>query len=181
MLKIENLTKIFNPATSNEKIALDDISIEINDGDFVTVIGGNGSGKSTFLNLISGVYEPDEGKIIIDNQDVTKLKESKRAKYLGRVFQDPMMGTAASMSILENLSIAHKKGTRKSLKWGFNKNLTLEFIEKLKVLDLGLEDNIEQKIGLLSGGQRQAVTLIMATLNKPKILLLDEQIGRAHV
>ena len=174
MLKIENLSKIFNQATINEKIALNDISIEINDGDFVTVIGGNGSGKSTFLNLISGVYEPDNGNIIIDNIDVTKLKEAKRAKFLGRVFQDPMMGTAASMSILENLSIAHKKGIRKSLKWGFNKNLTKDFIEKLKTLNLGLENNIEQKIGLLSGGQRQAVTLIMATLNKPKILLLDE-------
>lgn len=174
MLKITSLTKIFNKDTTNEKVALNNVSIEINDGDFITIIGGNGSGKTTFLNLISGVYIPDNGTIEINGDNVTNLLEHKRAKFLGRVFQDPMLGTASNMSILENLSIAYQKGQRKTLKWGFKKQNNDLFKEKLSSLNLGLEHNIEQKMGLLSGGQRQAITLIMATLKKPKLLLLDE-------
>jgi putative ABC transport system ATP-binding protein len=174
MLNIKNLTKIFNKDTENEKIALDDVTIHIEDGEFVTVIGGNGSGKSTFLNLVSGIHLPDQGSIILDGIDVSNMPEYKRAKYLGRVFQDPMMGTAANMSILENLIIAKKKGQRKTLKWGFNKSDNNFFKERLASLDLGLDKRLEQKMGLLSGGQRQAVTLIMAILDKPKLLLLDE-------
>lgn len=174
MLEIKNVIKVFNKDTENEKVALDNVSVDIEDGEVVTIIGGNGSGKSTFLNIISGAYEVDEGQVIIDGIDVTKLAECNRAKYLGRVFQDPMMGTAANMSILENLFVAKRKGQTKSLKWGFNKKDTEIFKEKLATLNLGLENRIEQKIGLLSGGQRQAVTLIMATLEKPKLLLLDE-------
>lgn len=174
MLSVKNLTKIFNKDTENEKVALDNVSVNIKEGDVVTIIGGNGSGKSTFLNMVCGVYEPDSGSIEIDGVDVSKLPECKRAKYLGRVFQDPMMGTAGNMSILENLFVAKRKAQKKTLKWGFNKEDTALFIEKLSSLNLGLEDRLEQKMGLLSGGQRQAVTLIMATLEKPKILLLDE-------
>ncbi len=174
MLKIKNITKVFNKDTENEKIALANVSVEIKEGEVVSIIGGNGSGKSTFLNIISGIYSPDCGEVIIDGVDVTKLPEYERAKYLGRVFQDPLMGTAANMSILENLYVAKRKGMKKTLKWGFNKHDTETFKQKLATLNLGLEERIEQKIGLLSGGQRQAVTLIMATLNKPKLLLLDE-------
>ncbi|MFA6627068.1 MAG: ATP-binding cassette domain-containing protein [Bacilli bacterium] len=174
MLQIENLTKIFNKDTENEKIALDHVSVHIEDGEFVTIIGGNGSGKSTFLNLVAGVHFADDGQIVLDGIDVTKLPEYHRAKYLGRVFQDPMMGTAANMSILENLFIAKTKGQKKKLRWGFNKGDTDLFKKKLGSLNLGLEERLEQKMGLLSGGQRQAVTLIMAILDKPKLLLLDE-------
>lgn len=174
MLKVNNLTKVFNKDTTNEKVALNKVSVDIHDGDFITVIGGNGSGKTTFLNLISGVYIPDQGTIEINGNNVTNLVEHKRAKFLGRVFQDPMQGTAANMSILENMSIAYQKGQRKTLKWGFKKQNNQIFKEKLATLNLSLENNIEQKMGLLSGGQRQAITLIMATLNKPKLLLLDE-------
>lgn len=176
MLKIENLTKIFNKelGVEEQKIALDNISLEINDGDFVTIIGGNGSGKSTLMNMISGEYEPDSGTIFIDGEDVTNLSDYKRAKYLGRVFQDPRIGTATSMSLLENLEIAYRRGDKKKLKWGFNKDYEDMFKEALAKLNLGLENRLNQKIGLFSGGQRQAVTLLMATLKTPKLLLLDE-------
>lgn len=176
MLKIENVTKVFNLTGNIEdkRIALNDISIEIEDGEFVTVVGGNGSGKSTLMNIISGAYQPDHGKIYIDNIDVTGEKEYKRAKYLGRVFQDPMMGTASNMSIIENLELAIRRGKRRGLKWGFKKENENMFKSILSDLNLGLEDRLNQKVGLLSGGQRQAVTLLMSTLEKPKVLLLDE-------
>ncbi len=176
MLEIKNVTKIFNKeeGIENQKIALNNVSLKINNGDFVTVIGGNGSGKSTLMNIISGVFQPDEGKVIIDGKDVTKMSESKRAMYLGRVFQDPNMGTAPNMSILENLEIASRRGKVSSLRWGFRKENQTKFEKTLAKLNLGLEKRMTQKVGLLSGGQRQAVTLIMATLNKPKLLLLDE-------
>jgi len=176
MLEIKNLTKIFNKdmAVADRKVALDNLSLKINEGDFVTIIGGNGSGKSTLMNMICGVYEPDEGTVIIDDKDVTHEKEYKRAKYLGRVFQDPMMGTCSNMSILENLELAIRRGDKRTLKWGFTKENEKLFIELLEGLDLGLEKRLNQKVGLLSGGQRQAVTLIMATLKRPKLLLLDE-------
>lgn len=175
MLEIKNLTKIFNKDDpENQKIALDNVNLHIEDGDFVTIIGGNGSGKSTLMNMICGVYEPENGHIIIDKVDVTKMSESKRAVYLGRVFQDPLMGTCANMSILENLEIASRRGQKNTLKWGFKKENAEKFIEILSKLNLGLETRLESKVGLLSGGQRQAVTLLMATYKKPKILLLDE-------
>ncbi len=176
MLKITNVTKVFNIGQNieNEKIALDGLSLEVEDGEFVTIIGGNGSGKSTLMNIISGVYTVDSGSIEIDGENVTKLSENRRAKYLGRVFQDPMMGTSAQMSIVENMSLAYRRGKKRSLKWGFVKKEEDYFKSKLKVLELGLEDRLTQQIGLLSGGQRQAVTLLMATLKKPQILLLDE-------
>lgn len=176
MLEIKNITKIFNKdmAVADRKVALDNLSLKINEGDFVTIIGGNGSGKSTLMNMICGVYEPDEGTVIIDGKDVTNEKEYKRAKYLGRVFQDPMMGTCGNMSILENLELAIRRGEKRTLKWGFKKENEKLFVELLEGLDLGLEKRLNQKVGLLSGGQRQAVTLIMATLKRPKLLLLDE-------
>lgn len=176
MLEISNVTKIFNKeeGPENQKIALDNISLKINKGDFVTIIGGNGSGKSTLMNIISGVFLPDSGKIMIDGVDVTKMSESKRAKFLGRVFQDPNVGTAPNMSILENLEIASRRGKTSTLRWGFRKENSERFVKVLKSLNLGLEDRMTQKVGLLSGGQRQAVTLIMATLNNPSLLLLDE-------
>lgn len=176
MLKINNLTKIFNQDQheENQKIALDHLTFHMEEGEFVTVIGGNGSGKSTLMNLIAGVYEADEGSIEIDGFDVSHMKEHQRAKYLGRVFQDPNMGTAANMSIEENLSLAYRRDVKPTLRWGFNENNTKGFQEKLAALNLGLETRIHQKVGLLSGGQRQALTLIMATLKKPKLLLLDE-------
>lgn len=176
MLKITNLTKIFNKELGPEeqKVALDNISLEIEDGDFVTIIGGNGSGKSTLMNMISGEYEPESGTIEIDGEDVTNLSDYKRAKYLGRVFQDPRIGTATSMSLLENLEIAYRRGDKKKLKWGFNKDYEEMFKEALAKLNLGLENRLNHKIGLFSGGQRQAVTLLMATLKTPKLLLLDE-------
>ncbi|MCQ2771336.1 MAG: ABC transporter ATP-binding protein [Clostridia bacterium] len=174
MLEIKNITKVFNAKTVNEKVALDNVSLTLNDGDFVTIIGGNGAGKSTLLNAIAGTYRPDAGKIIIDGKDVTKFSEHKRAKFLGRVFQDPMMGTAASMQIDENLALASRRGKVRGLKWGITKAEREQYKEALKELGLGLEDRITTKIGLLSGGQRQAVTLLMASINKPQVLLLDE-------
>lgn len=174
MLEIKNVTKIFNKGTVNEKVALDNFSLTLEDGDFVTVIGGNGSGKSTMMNAIAGVWPVDEGRILIDGIDVTKLPEHKRAKYLGRVFQDPMTGTAATMGIEENLALAKRRGKSRSLKTGITKKEREEYKELLKSLDLSLEERMTSKVGLLSGGQRQALTLLMATLQKPKVLLLDE-------
>ena len=174
MLEIKNVTKIFNPGTVNEKLALDNFSLTLEDGDFVTVIGGNGAGKSTMMNAIAGVWPVDAGKIIIDGVDVTKLPEHKRAKYLGRVFQDPMTGTAATMGIEENLALAKRRGHGRTLRAGISRKEREEYRELLKNLDLGLEDRLTSKVGLLSGGQRQALTLLMATLQKPKLLLLDE-------
>ena len=176
MLQINKVSKSFNLTGNKEdlRIALDQVSLDIKDGEFVTIIGGNGSGKSTLMNVISGVFPPDQGSIMIDNIDVSKLKEYQRAKYLGRVFQDPNMGTAAMMSILENLEVAYRRDKKKTLKWGFTKSRESMYVERLKELNLGLETRLQQKVGLLSGGQRQALTLLMATLNKPKLLLLDE-------
>ncbi len=174
MLEVNNISKTFNPGTVNEKLALDGLSLKLNEGDFVTVIGGNGAGKSTLLNALAGVWYVDEGNIIIDGVDVTKTPEHKRAAYLGRVFQDPMMGTAASMGIDENLALAMRRGKMRGLGSGISKKEREKYREMLKILDLGLEDRLTSKVGLLSGGQRQAVTLLMATLQKPKLLLLDE-------
>ncbi len=174
MLEISNLTKTFNPGTITEKKAINGIDLKLEDGDFVTVIGGNGAGKSTLLNLIAGVHLCDTGRIVLDGNDLTYMSEYRRAKYLGRVFQDPMMGTAANMEIEENLAMAFRRGKRRSLDWGI-KNSEREFYrEKLALLDLGLESRMKSKVGLLSGGQRQALTLLMATLQKPDLLLLDE-------
>ena len=174
MLEIQNIHKTFNPGTINEKVALNGVNLNLNLGDFVTIIGGNGAGKSTTLNAIAGVWSVDEGKIIIDGVDITKLSEHKRALYLGRVFQDPMTGTAATMSIEENMAIAARRGERRGLGWGITKKERERYKEALKELDLGLEDRLSSKVGLLSGGQRQAITLLMASLKKPKLLLLDE-------
>ena len=174
MLKIENVRKVFNAGTINEKVALHGLNLTLNPGDFVTVIGGNGAGKSTMLNAVAGVYGVDEGKILIDGVDVTHLPEYKRAKYIGRVFQDPMMGTAATMQIEENLALAARRGKLRSLLPGITKQEREHYREQLKILDLGLEDRMTAKVGLLSGGQRQALTLLMATLQEPKLLLLDE-------
>ncbi|MGN0533638.1 MAG: ABC transporter ATP-binding protein [Eubacterium sp.] len=174
MLKITNVHKTFNPGTVNEKKALNGVDLVLNEGDFVTVIGGNGAGKSTLLNMVAGVYPVDCGTILIDDTDVTKLPEHKRAKYIGRVFQDPMNGTAADMQILENLALAARRGKSRGLRPGVTHKEKEQYIELLKSLDLGLETRLTSKVGLLSGGQRQAVTLLMATLKKPKLLLLDE-------
>ena len=174
MLKIENVWKTFNKGTVNEKVALNCLSLHMKPGDFVTVIGGNGAGKSTMLNAVAGVFGVDSGKILIDGVDVTHLPEYKRAQYIGRVFQDPMMGTAATMQIEENLALAARRGKPRSLKIGITNAEREEYKEKLKILDLGLENRMTAKVGLLSGGQRQALTLLMATLQKPKLLLLDE-------
>ena len=174
MLKVENVYKTFNAGTVNEKVALRGLNLELKEGDFVTVIGGNGAGKSTMLNAITGVFGVDEGKIMIDGVDVTHLPEYKRAQYIGRVFQDPMMGTAATMQIEENLALAARRGKLRNLRVGITNAEREEYREQLKILDLGLEDRMTAKVGLLSGGQRQALTLLMATLRKPKLLLLDE-------
>ncbi len=174
MLKITNLQKTFNPGTVNAKTALAGLDLTLNNGDFVTVIGGNGAGKSTMLNAISGVWKPDYGTIEIDDVDVTNMPEHKRAKFLGRVFQDPMMGTAPDMEIAENLGIAARRGTKRKLCRGIKKIEREQYKELLATLELGLENRLSSKVGLLSGGQRQAVTLLMATLNRPKLLLLDE-------
>ena len=174
MLEVNSICKTFNPGTVNEKLALDGLSLKLAEGDFVTVIGGNGAGKSTLLNALAGVWFVDEEQIIIDGKDVTKVSEHKRAAYLGRVFQDPMMGTAATMGIDENLALAMRRGKMRGLKTGISKQEREQFRELLKILDLGLEDRLTSKVGLLSGGQRQAVTLLMATLKKPRLLLLDE-------
>ena len=174
MLKIKNLQKTFNAGTINAKTALCGLDLELKDGDFVTVIGGNGAGKSTLLNAIAGVWKPDYGTIEIDGVDVTNMPEHKRAKFLGRVFQDPMKGTAPDMEIAENLAIAARRGTRRKFVWGVRKAERIEYKQLLADLELGLEDRLSSKVGLLSGGQRQAVTLLMATLQRPKLLLLDE-------
>jgi len=174
MLKRYNNHKTFNPGTIDEKIALNGVNLTLNEGDFVTVIGGNGAGKSTTLNAIAGVWPIDSGKIYIGGDDVTKLSEHKRAKYLGRVFQDPMTGTATTMSIEENMAIAARRGEKRGLSWGITHQERDTYREMLKTLDLGLEDRLTSKVGLLSGGQRQAITLLMASIKKPKLLLLDE-------
>ncbi len=174
MLKLTNVWKTFNRGTVNEKIALHGLSLEMKEGDFVTVIGGNGAGKSTMLNMIAGVFGADSGSISIGGVDVTNLPEYKRAQYIGRVFQDPMMGTAATMQIEENLALAARRGKPRGLKIGITKEDREFYKEQLKILDLGLEHRMTAKVGLLSGGQRQALTLLMATLQKPKLLLLDE-------
>ena len=174
MLEIRNISKTFNPGTINEKKALLDLSLTLKDGDFVTVIGGNGAGKSTLLNAVSGVWPVDCGSILLDGEDITALPEHKRAKYIGRVFQDPMMGTAPNMQMEENLALALRRGQKRGLRWGVTKAERQEYREKLKTLGLGLEDRMTVKVGLLSGGQRQALTLLMASLRKPKLLLLDE-------
>lgn len=174
MLEIKNIYKTFNPGTINEKRALNGLNLKLKEGDFVTVIGGNGAGKSTMLNAVAGTWPVDEGQILIDGIDVTKLSEHKRAAYLGRVFQDPMNGTAATMGIEENLALASRRGKVRLLRPGITKKEREEYRELLKVLGLGLEDRLTSKVGLLSGGQRQALTLLMATLKKPKLLLLDE-------
>ena len=174
MLELKDICKTFNPNTINAKVALNHLNLTLNDGDFVTVIGGNGAGKSTMLNAIAGVFQVDSGTITIDGQDVTKLPEHKRAAFLGRVFQDPMMGTAPTMQIEENLALAARRGQPRGLKWGITALERADYRELLKTLDLGLEDRLTAKVGLLSGGQRQALTLLMATLKKPRLLLLDE-------
>ncbi len=174
MLELVEVHKTFNIGTINEKKALDGVSLHLEEGDFVTVIGGNGAGKSTVMNAIAGVWPIDSGKILIDGEDVTGLPEHKRAGILGRVFQDPMTGTAATMEIQENLALAARRGSRRGLRWGITKEEKKRYRELLRALDLGLEDRMSSKVGLLSGGQRQALTLLMATLKKPKLLLLDE-------
>lgn len=174
MLELKNISKTFNPGTVNAKLALNNLSLTLNDGDFVTVIGGNGAGKSTMLNAIAGVWKPDKGQIFIDGTDVTQMPEYKRAKFLGRVFQDPMMGTAANMWLEENLALAQRRGKSRTLHWAITGKEREEYREMLKTLDLGLETRLTTRVGLLSGGQRQAVTLLMATMNRPKLLLLDE-------
>lgn len=174
MLKVNNIAKTFNPGTINEKKALDGVSLHLNPGDFVTIIGGNGAGKSTLMNAITGVWPVDNGSIILDGTNVTGMPEYKRAKFIGRVFQDPMMGTAPDMQIIENLALAYRRGKRRNLSWGITKKEKALYHEKLKILGLGLEDRMTSKVGLLSGGQRQALTLLMASLQRPKLLLLDE-------
>lgn len=174
MLVVQDIYKTFNPGTINEKKALDGVSITLNEGDFVTVIGGNGAGKSTLLNALAGVWPIDSGKILVDQTDITTKPEHKRAKYLGRVFQDPMMGTAADMEIDENLALAMRRGKLRGLRPGVTSKERMKYKELLATLDLGLENRLTSKVGLLSGGQRQALTLLMASLRKPKLLLLDE-------
>ena len=174
MLTVNGIYKVFNAGTINEKVALRNVSVTLEEGDFVTLIGGNGAGKSTLLNCVAGVHPINQGSIIIDGTDVTKLSEHKRASMLGRVFQDPMMGTAANMGIEENLALAFRRGQRRTLRWGISNKERAQYKELLKTLGLGLEERLSAKVGLLSGGQRQALTLLMATLKKPKILLLDE-------
>jgi len=174
MLVLKNLHKTFNPGTVTQKTALDGVNLTLQKGDFVTVIGGNGAGKSTMLNAIAGSFHIDSGSIILGGQNITSLPEHRRAAFLGRVFQDPMMGTAASMNIEENLALAARRGQRRSLSWGIRADERAAFREKLATLDLGLESRLGSKAGLLSGGQRQALTLLMATLKQPELLLLDE-------
>ena len=174
MLRIEDVYKTFNAGTINEKKALCGVNLTLEEGEFVTVIGGNGAGKSTTLNAVAGVWPVDSGRIYIGGDDVTRLSEYKRAKYLGRVFQDPMTGTATTMSIEENMAIAARRGKARRLTWGITKAERDTYREMLKTLNLGLEDRLTSKVGLLSGGQRQAITLLMASIQKPKLLLLDE-------
>ena len=174
MLDVRSISKTFNPGTINEKKALSGLSLHLDPGDFVTVIGGNGAGKSTLLNAIAGVWPVDEGRIVLDGTDITSLPEYKRAFLIGRVFQDPMMGTAPNMQLEENLALARRRGQRRGLRWELTKGEREEYHERLKALGLVLEDRLKAKVGLLSGGQRQALTLLMAALRKPKLLLLDE-------
>ena len=174
MLELHGVQKTFNPGTVNEKVALNGLELTLEEGDFVTVIGGNGAGKSTMLNAVAGVWPIDMGRILIDGQDITRLPEHKRAKYIGRVFQDPMMGTAATMGIEENLALAARRGASRTLRPGITRKEREQYRQALAGLGLGLEDRMTSKVGLLSGGQRQALTLLMATLQKPKLLLLDE-------
>jgi putative ABC transport system ATP-binding protein len=174
MLLLQDVHKTFNPGTVNQKVALDGVNVSLNAKDFVTVIGGNGAGKSTMLNMIAGVYPIDKGKVVLNGRDLTKEPEHKRAKYISRVFQDPMMGTASNMEIIENLALAYRRGRKRGLAWGVTREEKEMFQEKLKILGLGLEDRMTAKVGLLSGGQRQALTLLMASLIKPELLLLDE-------
>ncbi len=174
MLVIDKVSKTFNPNTVNAKTALDRLSLVLNDGDFVTVIGGNGAGKSTILNMVAGVYPIDAGRILLNGKDISLWPEHQRARYIGRVFQDPMMGTAAGMEIEENLAMAARRGSFRGLEWNVSKSEHELFQEKVKILGLGLEERMHTKVGLLSGGQRQAITLLMATLVRPELLLLDE-------
>ena len=174
MLRIEHISKTFNPGTINEKLALNRLSLHLEPGDFVTVIGGNGAGKSTMLNAVAGTWPVDAGRITIDGTDVTALPEYKRAPFIGRVFQDPMLGTAPDMWLEENLALAARRGQPRTLRWGISKAERDDYREMLRMLDLGLEDRLTVKVGLLSGGQRQAVTLLMAAMKQPKLLLLDE-------
>ncbi len=174
MLTLKNITKVFNAGTQDEKRALDDLCLEVADGDFITIIGSNGAGKSTLLNAIAGTVEPDEGQLIVDGQDVTKWPDFQMAQYISRVFQSPTMGTAGDMTIEENLCMAELRGKKRGLKWGVTRSRRKSYREILKVLDLGLEDRLKQSVGLLSGGQRQSLTLLMTTLTMPKVLLLDE-------
>ena len=174
MLNINHIAKTFNPGTTTEKRALTDVDLKLNEGDFVTIIGGNGAGKSTTLNAVAGVFTVDKGTIEVDGVDVTRLPEFKRAKYLGRVFQDPMTGTAATMNIEENMALAMRRGEKRTLRWGISNMERDMYREQLRTLGLGLEDRMSSKVGLLSGGQRQALTLLMAALRTPKLLLLDE-------
>ena len=174
MLDIINIHKTFNPGTVNQKVALNGVTLHLEEGDFCTVIGGNGAGKSTTLNAVAGVWPVDEGAILIDGENVTGVSEHRRAKWLGRVFQDPMTGTAATMEIQENMALAARRGAKRGLRWGITAQERDQFREQLKILGLGLEDRMTTKVGLLSGGQRQALTLLMSTLKQPRLLLLDE-------
>ena len=174
MLLLENVEKTFNRGTINEKKALNGLNLSMKDGDFVTVIGGNGAGKSTMMNMIAGVYPIDKGKVILNGENISRWSEHKRARFLGRVFQDPMTGTAADMEIQENLALAYRRGKRRGMRWAITKDEKEKYRESLKVLGLGLENRMTSKVGLLSGGQRQALTLLMATLRQPDLLLLDE-------
>lgn len=174
MLVLNQVSKTFNPGTINEKKALREVDLHLKPGDFVTVIGGNGAGKSTMLNAVAGVWPVDNGSILIDGVNVTGMQEHQRAQFIGRVFQDPMTGTAPNMQIIENLALAARRGKKRGLRWGITKSEREDFREKLKILGLGLEDRMSVKVGLLSGGQRQALTLLMASLQRPKLLLLDE-------
>ena len=174
MLRLENICKTFHPGTSNERVALDNVSLYLPKGDFVTIVGGNGAGKTTLMNAISGIFLADSGLISLDGQDITFLPEHKRARHIGRLFQDPMKGTAPSMTIAENLTLAYKQASKGGFRIGIGKKLMDFFKEQLALLELGLEDRLKTKLGLLSGGQRQAVTLLMATICTPKLLMLDE-------
>ena len=174
MLELQQIKKVFNPGTVNEKVALNGLSLHLEEGDFVTVIGGNGAGKSTMLNAVAGAFSLDAGAVMIDRVNVTRLPEYKRSRYIGRVFQDPMMGTAGNMNIEENMALAARRGKRRGLGWGITRAERAQYREKLQQLGLGLEDRMTSKVGLLSGGQRQALTLLMASLQRPKVLLLDE-------
>jgi putative ABC transport system ATP-binding protein len=174
MLSVSNISKTFNLGTINEKVAINGVNLYIKEGDFVTIIGGNGAGKSTLLNLIAGVYSADDGELNLDGLNITKMPEHKRAKFFGRVFQDPLMGTAASMEIQENLALAYRRGQFRGLNWAITSKEKQWYKEQLSRLGLGLENRITTKVGLLSGGQRQALALLMAVLNQPKMLLLDE-------